>query len=173
LKEARAMNTMDPHIILEDYGDSITDLASVSSGCYSAISELADIDELMKLMERPASHADAAVVSSALVLLKPEQVVPALANIAQHISSDVANLVIDSIDVPAATAEVLRAPRQHPVSPDSPPVNLITTVASALVEVVDDPTELAAIATKSNRFQQALIDLAPSIAALISQDSSA
>lgn len=168
------MNTMDPHIILEDYGDSITDLASVSSGCYSAISELADIDELMKLMERPASHADAAVVSSALVLLKPEQVVPALANIAQHISSDVANLVIDSIDVPAATAEVLRAPRQqHPVSPDSPPVNLITTVASALVEVVDDPTELAAIATKSNRFQQALIDLAPSIAALISQDSSA
>ena len=171
---------MDPHVIFEDYGVPLTDLSSIasiaSSSCLSTATELADLDELAQLMARPASRADAAAVVSALAVLKPAHVAPVLASIIENISPDTANLVIDALDeetIPAAVVESLRSPSLRPcISPD-PPGGLIETAARAIVEVVDEITDLVTVAIKTKKIpplQRALIDLAPPIAGLLPRD---
>ena len=165
---------MDQHVIFEDYGVPLTDLSSVTSGCLSTTSELADLDELAQFMVcPPACRADAAAVASALGMLRPEHAPPVLAIILENTSTNVANLVIDLIDktiIPTAVAS-----RLLHVTPAEPSGSLITIAAQAIVEVIDDTTELVSITTKSKEIptlQRALIDSAPSIAGLIPQDIS-
>lgn len=177
MNETRALYTMDPHVIFEDYGVPLTDLSSITSMASSTATELADLDELAQLMARPASRADAAAVASALAALKPAHVAPVLASIIENVSPDTANLMIDALDeeiIPATAVEPLRSPSLRPcVSPVHPPGGLIETAARAIVEVVDEIADLVTVAIKAKKtppLQRALIDLAPPIAGLLPQD---
>ena len=166
-----------------DYGIPLTDLSSVTSGCFSAVSELADLEELAQLMTRPAAfRADAVMVASALDALRPELVAPVLATISKNTSPDIANLVIDSIEDPAIVDLTMGGPAvmRPPALPATPadssgsPRSVIVTAARAIVEVVDDIAELVSIAIKTKKapaLQRALIDTAPAIAGLIPEDT--
>jgi hypothetical protein len=179
---------MDAHVVFEDYGIPLTDLSSVTSGCFSTVSELAGLDELAQLMTRPAAvRADAVVVASALDALRPELVAPVLSTISKNTSPDIANLVIDSIEDPGVAKLVMgdhisavARPPAAPASPATPadssgsPRSVIVTAARAIVEVVDDIAELVSIAIKTKKapaLQRALIDTAPAIAGLLPEDT--
>jgi len=166
---------MDPHVIFEDYGVPLTDLSSATSGCLSerdAMTELANLEELAQFMACSPDHrADAKIVASTLGMLRPEQVAPVLAIILENTIPSVADIVLDLIDNSIIPTKVAR--RLPHVTPAEPSDGLIMTAARAIVEVIDDTTELVSIATKSEKnptIQRALIDLAPSIAGLVPQD---